>query len=68
MFYPDNETRQLLVREHQAELRRLAQRPPRDSAGDLLPTVMTSRRAPMRRALNWLRRRRRAHRRTAHAS
>jgi hypothetical protein len=66
MLYPDHETRRLLVGEHQAELRRMAQQPLRDAEHDRsLTTVVQSR----RHTLGWLRwRRRRAHRHVAPAA
>jgi hypothetical protein len=70
MLYPDHETRRLLVGEHQAELRRLAQQPQRQTEQErLLTTVMLSRSASRRAARSWLRwRRRQAHGRTAPAA
>jgi hypothetical protein len=42
MLYPDEDTKRLLVREHQAELRRQAQRPDRDHEADRPATVAAS--------------------------
>jgi hypothetical protein len=64
MLYSDQETRRLLVGEHQAELRRLAQEPLRDPERDrMLTTVMLSRpaRHTARRWLPWRRRREHGH-------
>jgi hypothetical protein len=67
MLYQDHETRRLLVGEHQAELRRIGQPPPRDIEPErLLTTVVLSRSAARRTTRSWLRwHRRRAHGRTA---
>jgi hypothetical protein len=63
MLYSDQETLRLLVGEHQAELRRLAQEPLRDPEQDrMLTTVMLSRRPARHTTRRWLRwRRRREH-------
>ena len=67
MLNPDHETRRLLVGEHQAELRRMAQRPLRDVEQErLLTMVVLGRPAARRTTRSWLRwRRRRAHGRAA---
>ena len=70
MLYPDHETRRLLVGEHQAELRRMGQRPLRDVERERpLTTVLLSRPAARRTARSWFRwRRRRAHGRASAAA
>jgi hypothetical protein len=70
MLYPDHETRRLLVAEHQAELRRMAQQPVRDVEQQRLLTMVVLSRPPVtqttRRWLRW--RRRGAHGRAASAA
>jgi hypothetical protein len=69
MLYPDHETRRLLVGEHQAELRRIGQPPPRDIEQERLLTMVVLSRPATRRTTSWLRwRRRRAHGRPAAAA
>ena len=61
MLYPDHETRRLLVGEHQAELRRMAQGPLRDAEQDRSLTTMVQSRRRARSWLRWRLRRTREH-------
>jgi hypothetical protein len=77
MFPPDHETRLLLVKEHQAELRRQARHPAREPKADRFLTMVAVSRPPAHQtapparllARSWLRwRRRNARSRAAEAS
>jgi hypothetical protein len=50
MFPPDHETRRLLVKEHQAELRRQARQPARAPEADRLLTMVVLSRPPAQQA------------------